>query len=109
MSKFYDFWIFQDNEELPDLAKNKTPWAIHVFARREGKSKYYECEFYFYAEWIKNSSKKYECTGVKIQKNNVEPFINVVKNIHEMSGKTLTDKDELFITNELVFMMENTI
>lgn len=100
MTRKTEFWIYQERRDCE-------PWAIHVFAERKGRAKWYSCNFAFYAEWLNNKSQCVNVENVKIMKNDIRAFIDVVKLICDTHGRELTDRDKAQINHELVFMMGN--
>ena len=98
MARKKDYWIYQDK-------KKGVPWAIHLFAEREGRSKWYICSFAIYAEWIDNKSKSLEGEQIKISKGCTHTFVDTIKHICEDCGHPLDSEDVEALENELESFM----
>lgn len=93
MARVHDFWIYQER-------KVKTPWGVHLFVTKEGRS--YKCDFDLYGEFIPNKSHKFTVKDVALY------------NVARWVMKLCTDcnvsfdlQDATQLDNEIKFFKEN--
>lgn len=90
MARVKDYWIYQERRKA-------VPWALHIFASKEGRST--KCDFDLYAEWVNSKSHKITVKDVALH--------NVCKLVRELCEKhniEFTMQDATQIDNEVRFL-----
>lgn len=93
MARVKDYWIYQERRKA-------IPWALHIFATKEGRST--RCDFDMYAEWIRNKSHKITVKDVSLH--------NVSRWVHDICadfGMVFTVEDATQIDNELRLLKQD--
>lgn len=93
MARVKDYWIYQER-------RKSVPWAVHIFATKEGRA--IRCDFDFYAEWITNKSNKITVKDVSI--HNVKYWIE--KLCHDFNQE-FTNDDAAQINADLQLLKDN--
>ena len=93
MARVKDFWIYQER-------RKSVPWAIHIFATKEGRS--IRCDFDLLAEWLPNKSKKITVKDIALY--------NVAKRVQHICEKCnveFTVQDAAQIEHDLKLLKQD--
>ena len=93
MARVKDFWIYQER-------RKSVPWAIHIFATKEGRS--VRCDFDLFAEWLPIKSKKVTVKDVALY--NVAKW---VQDICEKFSVDFTIQDATQIEHDLKLLKQD--
>lgn len=93
MARVKDFWIYQER-------RKSVPWAIHIFATKEGRS--IRCDFDLFAEWLPNKSKKVTVKDIALY--NVAKW---VQDICEKFSVEFTVQDAAQIEHDLKLLKQD--
>ena len=93
MARVKDYWIYQQR-------RRAVPWALHIFATKEGRS--IRCDFDMYAEFINNKSHKITVKDIALH--------NLARWVDDLCadyGVTFTLEDETQIDSELQLLKQD--